>query len=387
MKLTYLLAIALLAIVIQLVTASPAYGQEPAGNERPNNKFGIHILFPDELEEAARLVNSNGGDWGYVTIPIQAGDRDLLKWQKFMNKAKKLHIIPLVRLATEGDYFNTKVWRRPTASDVLDFANFLSSLDWPTKQRYVIVFNEVNRGDEWGGLPNPAEYADILAYAATAFKNKSSDFFILSSGLDNAAATTTTAINQYEFIRGMQTVVPDIFNTIDGLSSHSYPNPGFSQPPENHGLQSIASFRFEQNLVQSLSGRLLPVFITETGWSKNAISDLTIGEYYKIAFSSVWNDPTVVAVTPFLFRAYAGPFTQFSFINTDHSFSYQYNAFVEIPKVRGEPERTPDILGERTAANNSPGEIKHFSEAPVSEDDKIIVSPPLKGLMKWLLRV
>src|SRR5258708_5905711 len=28
----------------------------------PNNKFGIHILFPNELSDAAQLVNSSGGD-------------------------------------------------------------------------------------------------------------------------------------------------------------------------------------------------------------------------------------------------------------------------------------------------------------------------------------
>ena len=37
----------------------------------PNNKIGIHIMFTSELEEAAKLVNSAGGDYGYVTITIQ----------------------------------------------------------------------------------------------------------------------------------------------------------------------------------------------------------------------------------------------------------------------------------------------------------------------------
>src|SRR5688572_16737141 len=103
--------------------------------EQPNNKIGIHILFHDELEEAAKLVNANGGDWGYVTIPIQSGDKDILKWQKFMDECRRLHLIPLVRLATEGDYYNTKVWRKPDEEDILDFANFLNSLYWPTKNR------------------------------------------------------------------------------------------------------------------------------------------------------------------------------------------------------------------------------------------------------------
>ena len=153
----------------------------------PNNKFGIHILFPSELDEAARLVNSSGGDWGYVTIPIQAGDRDRVTWQNFMNNARRLHLIPIVRLATEGDYFNTTVWQKPSYADVLDFANFLGDLRWPTRNKYIVAFNEVNRDDEWGGSTNAKEYTDILIFAVQVFKTKDQDFFIISAGLYNGS--------------------------------------------------------------------------------------------------------------------------------------------------------------------------------------------------------
>src|SRR5512146_107305 len=168
-----------------------------------NNIFGVHILFPQELDKAAQLVNSNGGSWGYVVIPIQSGDKDLLKWQTFMDNAKKLHVIPIIRLATEGDYFNTKVWRKPTPADVLDFANFLNSLTWPTKNRYIVVYNEVNRGDEWGGTPDPAAYAQLLSYAVDVFKQRNPNFFIISSGMDNGAATTNESINEYTYFSDM----------------------------------------------------------------------------------------------------------------------------------------------------------------------------------------
>ena len=234
----------------------------------PNNKFGIHILFPSEIFKAAELVNSNGGDWGYVTIPIQSGDKDIDKWQKFMDDCQKLHIIPLVRLATEGDYFNTKVWRKPKDADIVDFANFLNSLTWPTKNRYIIVYNEVNRSDEWGGATDAEEYAVILSYAVSTFKTMNEDFFIISAGMDNAAANVDgRSMNQYDFMVAMNNAVPGIFGQIDAIGSHSYPNPAFSQPPWNTTGMGVSSFKYERNLALELSGKYLSVFITETGWS------------------------------------------------------------------------------------------------------------------------
>ncbi len=226
----YLLRLALIVLIFLSTTRHSYAIEDPL--RTANNKFGIHILFPGELEQAAGLVNSNGGDWGYVTIPIQVGDKDLEKWNMFMHLARKIHVIPIIRLATEGDYFNTKVWRKPNESDVLDFANFLSSLDWPVKNKYIIVFNEVNRGDEWGGVPNPLEYAQLFEYAIDIFKKRSDDFFILSAGLDNASINIpNSSFENYTFLRLMQDTTPGIFSKIDGISSHSYPNPGFSRPP------------------------------------------------------------------------------------------------------------------------------------------------------------
>ena len=264
----------------------------------PNNKFGVHILFTSELEKARELVNSNGGDWGYVTIPIQAKDKDLEKWQKFMDDARGVHLIPIIRIATENHYFNTSVWRKPQYDDILDFANFLNSLYWPVKNRYIIIFNEVNRADEWESNPDPQEYARALDYAINVFKSLNEDFFIISAGLDNASAN-----DQYYYMIQMDQEAPGIFGKIDGLGSHSYPNPGFSVAPWIVTRKSISSFKFEQDLAFELSGKNLPIFITETGWSAERISENQIASYFTYAFKNVWSDQNIVAVTPFLLQA------------------------------------------------------------------------------------
>lgn len=312
-----------------------------------NNKFGVHILFPDELFKAAELVNSNGGDWGYVVIPIQSGDKDLAKWQQFMEHARINHIIPIIRLATEGDYFNTRVWRKPTENDIVDFANFLDSLDWPVKNRYIIVYNEVNRADEWGGAVDPTEYANLLNYAITIFKSKNPDFFILSAGLDNAAPEFPPQYkNEYNFYNDMNKAIPGIFSQIDGMASHSYPNPGFSQPPTATGKMSIKSFDFERQLLKTLGAKDLPVFITETGWSGDVLSDSARADYYQHAFKSVWSDKGIVAVAPFLLRA-NGSFQEFSLTTTEGNPTRQFEALKSISKVRGFPPlalKTPPLL-------------------------------------------
>lgn len=323
----------------------------------PNNKMGVHILFPDELSAAAKLVNNNG-DWGYVTIPIQAGDRDLNKWQKFMDEATKLHVIPILRLATEGDYFNTSVWRKPTENDVLDFANFLNSLNWPVKNRYVVIFNEVNRSDEWEGSLDPSEYANLLKYAVSTFKTVNQDFFVISSGLDNAAPNESGKyMNEYDYMEAMNNAVPGIFGSVDGLGSHSYPNPGFKQMPYILTSKSIDSFNFESNLAYRLSGKKLPVFITETGWSKDALPKDQIATYFKYAFTYVWSDKNIVAITPFLLQA-GKPFAQFSLTDTDGGKNEILNALAEIIKTKGKPTIT-------YAAETSPVPVETSAILPV----------------------
>ena len=56
----------------------------------PNNKTGIHLAIPsyEDLEKAARLVNSSGGDWGYVTLVIEQHDRDFQKWQDIFDRMR-----------------------------------------------------------------------------------------------------------------------------------------------------------------------------------------------------------------------------------------------------------------------------------------------------------
>ncbi|HUD44110.1 MAG TPA: hypothetical protein VMR41_01065 [Patescibacteria group bacterium] len=353
----------------------------------PNNKIGIHILFDSEISEAAKLVNSSGGDWGYVTIPIQTGDKDIDKWQHFMDQCRQMHVIPIIRLATEGDYFNTQNWREPTYDDIIDFANFLNSLNWPTKNRYVIVYNEVNRGDEWGGADDPDAYAKLLDYAVHEFKYVNPDFFIISAGLDNAAPTQGTEyMQEYTYMQDMNNSVPGIFSEVDGLDSHSYPNPGFSGSPSDNSSESVDSFSHEQQLAQQLGGKKLPIFITETGWSTDNLTDQAIAQYYQQALSTVWNDPSIVAITPFLLDANQGDFMQFSFLKPDGSQTLEYKSVFNYPKIKGQPIlNSPQVLSASTSKARP--ELKFFSDTNSGSSRYPTLADNVRSVFKWLFKL
>ncbi len=320
---------------------------------RPNNFFGIHILEPSEINNAATLVNSNGGDWGYVTIPIESGDRGTNKWQDFMNNARRLHLIPILRISTNPMTDNTNIWRKPNENDINDAANFLNSLVWPTKNRYVVIFNEPNRSNEWGGeTPDPDAYAQLLNHAVDVFKSKNPDFFIIMAGLDAGAPSDgLNFLNSFIYLKKIMADYPTLFNKIDGFASHSYPNPGFSQPPDENKQVGIATYRYEYNLINSITSHKIPVFITETGWSRQQLSDKTIASFLSYANGNIWNKDKdkIVAITPFVFDARTGPFDVFSFLNDGQPTSVSAT-FQSFPKEKGEPEL--NIIAKKTKGIN-----------------------------------
>src|SRR3989339_2053487 len=111
----------LMAIVIH--TMHPVRAQE---NQRNNNKFGIHLAQPqdEDLDRASELVNSTGGEWGYITLVIQEDDRKLDKWQAIFDTLRQRRLIPIIRLATAPDGGN---WKRPEIDDAGKWADFLNS--------------------------------------------------------------------------------------------------------------------------------------------------------------------------------------------------------------------------------------------------------------------
>ncbi|HJX59597.1 MAG TPA: hypothetical protein VJ481_03525 [Patescibacteria group bacterium] len=307
-----------------------------------NNRFGIHIIDSNDLEDAAKLVNSSGGDWGYVTLVIQQTDKNKDKWQDTFNKARRLHLIPIVRIATRplGD-----IWEKPSLGEIDGWVSFLNSLNWVVKNRYVVIANEPNHTKEWGGEINPEEYATYLREFSSKLKGASSDFFVLPAGLDASAGNSKDTMDEATFIKKMLAKEPQVFANVDGWASHSYPNPDFSGSQNGYGRGSVRTYDWELSLLKELGiAKELPVFITETGWAhamngekKKAISTDIIGERLSFAFTQVWTDKKIIAVTPFLLSYNEPPFDTFSWKDKEGFFYPFYFEVASLNKVKGEP--------------------------------------------------
>lgn len=310
-----------------------------------NNKYGIHVIDENDLNDAAILVNSSGGDWGYVTIVISDNERNQDRWQNTFSRMTSLHLIPIVRLAT---HLENEAWAKPKAGDIREWVNFLSTLHWPVKNRYIILFNEPNHAKEWGGRINPAEYAYILTQFSQSLKAASADFFILPAGLDASAPNGSLTMAEPDFLNQMLEAKPDFLSFIDGWTSHSYPNPGFSGKVTDIGRGTLSNFKWEMHLLKSKGQKNdFPIFITETGWvHTDGISRISsyfsaevISQFIKDADRTVWDDPRIAALTPFVLNYQAYPFSNFSWkkIGGDGFYSF-YESYKSIPKKEGKPE-------------------------------------------------
>ncbi|OGM26596.1 hypothetical protein A3D00_01325 [Candidatus Woesebacteria bacterium RIFCSPHIGHO2_02_FULL_38_9] len=325
----------------------------------PNNKYGIHIIDENDLTDAANLVNGNGGQWGYVTMVVTQEDRNTYKWQKTFDRMREFKLIPIMRLATKPQ---NGVWLKPDEKDVENWVNFLKSLNWVVKNRYIVLFNEPNHANEWGGKIDPQSYSQIIQVFHDKLKEASDDFFILPAGFDNAAKDTADTMDVTKFWNLMKNADGKIFSLFDGWTSHSYPNPGFSGKPYADGKLSIKSYEWETQYVENFGlKRNVPIFITETGWIRDLNnSEELVASNFEKAFTQVWIDPRIVAVTPFVLNYQSEPFDNFSWKKPNSKeFYIQYETVKNLPKNKGKPEQINNNL---FFANSLPVELVSFSE-------------------------
>lgn len=316
-----------------------------------NNKVGLYIYaeVEDFVPIAAEMINSNGGDWGYVLIPFNVKDDNATRWGRLFEQLAKYHLIPIVQL------WDLDLEANKMDEQIRKSAGFLNALKWPIKPRYISAYNEPNDADFWKGDVNPAQYAQVLENTINTFKALNDDFFVMNGALNISARTGGKYLDAEVFMIRMNNQVPGIFKRLDGWASHPYPQPDFSGSPQGRGRDSIKAYEWELDILRRRFGvktSNLPVFITETGWAHkegeggegenggNAdykYNQHQVADNFKYAFETVWlPDPRVAAVTPFTIR-YNPPHDNFSWLTQDNNPYPQYNAVKDIKKTEGRP--------------------------------------------------
>ena len=308
----------------------------------PNNKFGMYIhASSEQIAEAASLINSNGGDWGWVLVPMDGRQRDAGFWQGIFDTCKAHHIKPLIQL------FNNNTCD-VNEMDFPGLAQFLNQLSWPTKHLYVSVFNEVNAKDYWCEKLAPEEYAVVLNTAIDSFKAVNQNFFLMPAGFNSSCRSGPRYLDEEDFLLRMNAAVPGIFGKIDGWANHAYPQPEFSgdfyNPPSWYGVRDqIENYKWEIGLLQRHFGISdLPIFITETGWAHSEghlnkwqykHSSVT-ARYFDDAYRNHWlPNNQIVAILPFVWYKPDAP--NFNWKRDDGSFYPQYDVVMRFPKVAG----------------------------------------------------
>ncbi|MEK7595525.1 MAG: hypothetical protein AAB443_02990 [Patescibacteria group bacterium] len=306
-----------------------------------NNKFGLYVYSESTfIKLAEELVNSNGGDWGYVLIPYNVRDFDESKWGYVFELLSKKHLIPILQLwdITPEKY----------EEETKNAAKFLNKFAWPIKNKYISAYNEMNDSRFWKGRLDPEGYSKVLDLTIREFKLRDPNFFIMNGAFNATAPTIDGYMDQISYMDRMNKEQPGIFERLDGWASHPYPQPGFRGSPYDNGRSSIRAYEWELGVLKDRYGvevNKLPVFITETGWphAEGVVYNPVfhdaqkVAEYTRIAFEEVWlKDSRVVAITPFTVF-YETPFDHFSWVKKDGYRYPQFETLRKLQKVAGRP--------------------------------------------------
>lgn len=292
----------------------------------------MHVLSIDEVRPAVTLLREQGKDsqdWYYITIPFTLADLERQdQWQRFFAEAKQLRVLPIVRLATVPEGAS---WKIPTQKNIVDQLNLLAHLEWPTAERRVIIFNEVNHAKEWGNTIDPVQYAELFRFSSLWARSLNKNFIIMPAAMDLAAPNSSVTRDAFSYLSAMHSADNDIFRYADAWNSHSYPNPGFSAPPQRQGKNSLFGYQYELAFLKEKGVETLPVYITETGWEENRKTSRYLSSYYQYAVDRIWEpDERIVAVTPFVFNGAPGPFAGFSFLSADGKPTLHYTALKKV---------------------------------------------------------
>ncbi len=328
----------LLLVGLLLPVARAATAESVPGGDGRNNPIGINLIRWTEnqyLWAAADLVNSSGGDWGYVTITLIDDDRQSpYRLQRILEQCAHRHLTPIIRVATRFDV-TTETWSRPQWNDPFLWRELFNSVTWPTTLKYIVVGNEPNLGREWGGEVDPAGYARYLEKWLDVFADDPT-YRIFNGALDASNDTLMPErMDEFEFIDAMREAAPGLVDRLHGWAANPYhfwwgTEPRFTYKAYEVELEYI--------------GRDMPVIVMEFH-AFEIDEPQMVAEYYAEAYEHWLADPRIIAITPFFWNPEADRFWMYR-VNSDGSVaeaSPTYTWLRSLPKQAGSPGFRPQL--------------------------------------------
>ena len=333
-----------------------ACGGPPPGEGPPANGFGIGLVGPGSPAQWD-LAKELAGDGGHLLIILPGVQKwtnaPSADWIAAVQGAYDRNLVPVVRIGPPwGQLLIRNDSDDPAHKNYKSLAQAYKSVvsglplrpGWPL---YVQVHNEPNLCNEWAcdgggsldGATRAAEYAAFFRDVADALHAIGDPRIKVSLGAlapggvtscdccGNGQCGFSPGATGLDYLNQMQAAVPDIFDRLDWLASHSYPAKGtgwgFFVP---YGEAQTGLKYYTQELA-TIGKPGLPVILTETGWRTKgpdggpALSDQDVASYTKSAFQDVWlPDSSVIGVTPFVLQdAFWGDQEGFGWVSTSGS--------------------------------------------------------------------
>lgn len=321
---------------------------------QPNTgKMGIHLMLDDGQTSFDPVVWEPHFEYAsqvgrYVTQIIRLEDLDTAKWQRFFDLCAEYELTPIIRLATSYDAENAW-WTAPPVDEnggytsaAQQYADFFADISFEGDV-YVLVGSTPNRGDSWGGAPDPAAYTRFLTAVSQAVRAARGQTWIGNGALDHFAPHTNgqprssngmVDLDGESFIDAMFAADANITRVLDVWNTHVYSltppwspqhhieylngasNPDALTPVEGLYNLGVNNYNWELYKLTTLENRkIMPVIISETGWSRLLFSEEDIVQFTDLAYfgnnghypdqpEEGWvpwiEDSRVLAVTPFV---------------------------------------------------------------------------------------
>ena len=249
---------------VTIADASPAAGH---GFDTARRAGFTHAYVVLDWQSVAPTRGSFAWDAG------RANDLD-----NFLTAARAYGLRLIVRLGKPAAWAGTPATL--SAADMESFAAGVAARARGVAVAYEVL-NEPNLAYEWGGQPDAARYAQLLAAARRGIKRGDPDALVVSAGLAPHTGNAPGTIEDVDYLRGLYAA--GARGTFDVLGIHPY---GGNTAPDADPAECGICFRraeaYRQVMVEN-GDAATQAWVTEFGYLHTTATDLGQYNWLKLA--------------------------------------------------------------------------------------------------------